>query len=55
VDEYTTLGNYSAWVLAQAPIVAGWIAARPKWQWSPPKRRGFRRLAVFGSHGTHHT
>jgi hypothetical protein len=33
VDENTTLGNYSAWVLANAPAIAEWIAGRPDWQW----------------------
>ena len=32
VDKFTTLGNYSAWVLENAPAVAEWIAARPAWQ-----------------------
>jgi hypothetical protein len=32
VDENTTMGNYSSWVLANAPAVAEWIAARPAWQ-----------------------
>lgn len=33
VDAHTTLGNYSAWVLANAPAIAEWIRARPNWIW----------------------
>jgi hypothetical protein len=35
VDLNTTHGNYSAYVLANAPVIDEWIAARPTWQWRP--------------------
>jgi hypothetical protein len=37
VDRYTTLGNYSWWVLLNAPPIAAWIAAKPDWQYIPNK------------------
>jgi hypothetical protein len=35
VDAYTTLGDYSWWVLHNAPMIAAWIIAHPKWRWTP--------------------
>lgn len=35
VDLNTTHGNYSAYVLASAPVIDDWIAGRPNWQWRP--------------------
>jgi hypothetical protein len=33
VDLHTTLGDYSADVLANAPVIAAWLAAHPSWQY----------------------
>lgn len=32
VDEFTTHGDYSGWVMAEAPVIATWISVRPNWQ-----------------------
>lgn len=32
VDRYSTMGDYSEWVLHYAPMIAAWIEARPSWQ-----------------------
>lgn len=32
IDKYTTMGDYSAWVLYHAKIVSQWLEAHPNWK-----------------------
>ena len=37
VDEHTTHGDYSKWVMAQADVIHKWVIDHPNWRWKGQK------------------